>query len=326
LEVLEDRLVPSALVAGYPDGVWRYDTTTGWAHISNLDAYRLVADASGNIFGQFSDGVWRWTAATASWAHLTTLSEDLDSYRVTPGGVLYADFHFHGLWRWSFAGWQKLSDLDPVRMAVSDSDAFFGSFDAGWTTGTWRWTPASGWSILTLNRPDMLWADAAGEVVGVYNQFMLGSQAGTWRWNPTSGWARLTTAAPKAAYLGNDGSIFEDRSANGIWRLAPGANSFTQISTSNTHTYTHMVAQPDGNLFLMLDNGKGASPQFNGWYWNASTGWSLLPSSSAIGDLCPDKVDDLFYARQNLGTWMWSASGGALQISGDQLLAFCASG
>jgi hypothetical protein len=51
----------------YADGTWRYDTTAGWTHISDRQASILDVDDAGNVVGRFTDGVWRWTAATASW-------------------------------------------------------------------------------------------------------------------------------------------------------------------------------------------------------------------------------------------------------------------
>src|SRR5262245_2513030 len=119
LETLEDRLVPSTVAGNFADGVWRFDTSTGWAHISNLQATRLDVDDAGDVYGKFSDGLWRWSAATASWAKLSSLA--VDQFQVTAGGVLYGDFQSSSVWRWApSTGWMKLSSLDVGLMTVSD--------------------------------------------------------------------------------------------------------------------------------------------------------------------------------------------------------------
>src|SRR5205085_498596 len=153
-----------------------------------------------------------------------------------------------GVWRWSFAGWQKLSALDVFGFAVSDGDTFLGRFDTG-NVGTWRWTPTQGWSLLTGNRPDYLLTDAAGDLVGMFKSDIAAGQEGTWRWSPTTGWARLSTTEPRGISVSYNGAIFENRGAGGIWRAAPGAASFQQIDAADT-TNDLLFALPDGSLYL----------------------------------------------------------------------------
>jgi hypothetical protein len=311
LEVLEDRLVPSAVVGWYPDGVWRYDTTAGWAHISTEKSTLMYVDGAGDVFGRFSDGLWRWDAATTNWQKLT--DELPGEFQVTTGGVVYGSFP-NGTWRWSFDGWQQISPFQYISSAVSNSDAFFGSYSDG-TPGTWRWTPTTSWSLLSQAVGQALQADDAGDLVAGFG-YGAGSHTSTWRWSPGSGWLFLPPA-PAQVFpfsVSANGTIFQDRGAGGIWRASPGATSFTQISTSNTHTHSQLYALPDGNLLLGLDNGPGANPQINGWYWNASSGWHLLPINSVFVGFAIDKVGDVFYGPGDLGTWMWSPSGGAQQI------------
>src|SRR5262249_54299981 len=138
-------------------------------------------------------------------------------------------------------------------------------FDTG-VVGTWRWTLATGWSLLSSSRPEVLQTDAAGEFVGVYNTYIAPDQRGSWRWSPTSGWARLSTAFSSMALSAN-GTVFEDRGDNGIWRLAPGSSTFTRIRSTGFASDT-LYALPDGSLYINAYNGTGSKPQFSGYYWN----------------------------------------------------------
>jgi hypothetical protein len=312
LEILEERVVPSTMIASYPGGVWRYDTSAGWSHISNqIPTGPLLADGSGDVYSKFSDGFWRWDATTVSWMKLSTLTADL--YQPTDGGVLYASFGNNGVWRWS-AGWQQLTALTVGSFAVSNSDAFFGGFSTG-VPGTWRWSPTTNWSLLSQAVPDTLRGDDDG-VVAVYSGGP-GSHVSTWRWSLSAGWSFLPPAPAQSfgISVSADGAIFEDRVAAGIWHAAPGAIALTQISTSNTQSFSRLVALPDGNLFLILDNGPGADPAYSGWFWNASTGWSKISGASDITTIGFDKDSDVFFSRLDPGTWMWSPTGGLHQVS-----------
>jgi hypothetical protein len=291
LETLEDRLVPSTMAADYADGVWRYDTTAGWAHISNLQASLLDVDDAGDVYGAFSSGLWRWSAATASWSHPSSLM--VNQFQVTASGILYGDFVGSGLWRWdpSSNGWAHLSDLHPSTfpgIAVSDSDAFFGYFSTG-SVGTWRWTPTAGWSLLTAYQPAQFQTDTAGDFVG---DFTAAGVAGTWRWSPTAGWARLSTTAPISIAVSANGAIFEDRGTNGLWRAAPGATSVTQIDSTSA---AFLTALPDGSLFAK----RYVSGDYSGWYWNSSEpGFGLfrfLPSIDSVAERGIGKDGDLFF-------------------------------
>jgi hypothetical protein len=313
LETLEDRLVPSTMAGTYPDGVWRWDSSAGWSHISNVRAGYLEVDDAGNVyaqthFGNPSDGVWRWSAATASWAKLSNLQTD--QFQVTPGGVLYGDFGAQGVWRWSNSGWMNLSGLNPVFIAVSDSDAFFGRFDQSGAQGVWRWTPTAGWSVLTSSLPLVLQTDSAGDFVGM---FTAAGQEGTWRWSPTAGWARLSTAVPAASIaVSGNGTIFENRGVNGLWYARPGATSFTQFDTDSNYS-SAMTALPDGSLYVQKYDGT----HYNGWYWNANllglgAGlFRLFQADSRSSYPAIGKDGDLFFSDDtsgSIGTGNWSVS------------------
>jgi hypothetical protein len=306
LEALEDRLVPSTMAGNYPDGVWRFDTSAGWNHISNMQATRLDVDDAGDVYGKFSDGLWRWNAATASWAKLSSLT--IQQFQVTASGVLYGDFGTAGVWRWApSSGWMKLSDFDVGGMTVSDSDAFFGQFSQSGAVGLWRWTPAAGWSLLTANRADTLYSDAAGEFVGSFHLLIAAGQEGTWRWNPTKGWARLSSAVATVS-VSNDGTIYESRDLLNVWRAAPGAASFTQIGF-NQGPAVYPYALPDGGLFeYRYDN--NATPQGTGWYWSPSLpglGFvQVINDASRFAALVIGKDGDMFFNDDNTGAGYWS--------------------
>jgi hypothetical protein len=302
------------MAGDYPDGVWRYDTSTGWSHISNEQpAGPMALDGNGDVYGTFSDGLWRWDAGTSGWQKLSGL-KPLE-INVTAGGVLYGVFANDGLWRWSFAGWQQLSAQTPDLMAVSDSDAFFGRFDTG-TAGTWRWTPTQGWSLLSASRPDgKISADAAGDLVAGYSLFIPAGQQGTWRWSPTTGWARLSTATD-AFSLSDNGVIYQNQGAGGIWRWAPGQVAFTQISTANS-TASFFIALPDGGLFEDFAIPKTAHN--SGWYYSAAGNWAqVIPDLDSATFVVGGKDDAIFIANDNMGTWLWSPTLGYQQLGSQQ--------
>jgi hypothetical protein len=323
LERLEDRTVPSTVAGDFStaNGVWRWDSVLGWGHISNMEATQLAVDGAGDVFGKFADGLWRWDATTMGWQKLSGLS--VTEFQVTSGGVLYADFGMMGTWRWSFAGWQQITSQDVSGMAVSDSDAFFGRYDAG-VMGTWRWTPMAGWSLLTGNRPDVLRADGMGDFVGVYNTFIGATMKGSWRWSPTTGWARLSTAAPNTMDVSTNGVVYEDRGSAGIWRYDPsmGSPMFTKISDYWPASFQAFNATPDGSLFF-VDSFTG---KYIGWYYNSATAsWSNpINTSNTIGQVVTGKDGDQFIDYSTLGVYQWSPTI-ALRQLGDKIPSVLAS-
>jgi hypothetical protein len=313
LETLEDRLVPSTIAGSYADGVWRWDSTAGWSHISDQKANIVRVDAAGDVYGTFSDGLWRWDASTGAWGHLEKTSGlgDAEEFKVTASGVVYADFGTSGTWRWSFDGWQEISNLNVTDFDVSRSDVFFGRYDALSATGLWRWTPTVGWSHLTGNTPDSVLADDAGNFAGIFNTGIAATLKGTWRWNSSAGWARLSTSVATAIDLSDNGTLFENRGTGGIWRWNSG--SFTEITTaSGSSAFT--VALSDGSVFMEFYN--TSAGHYVGWYWNASTGWSNpFANTSPFFLESAGKDGDLFYGNATAGgTWRWSPTLGAVQL------------
>jgi hypothetical protein len=319
LEQLEDRLVPSTMAGTFVYGVYRYDTSTGWSHISPRRALALDVDDAGDVYAKFTDGLWRWSAATSSWAQLSGLA--VDTFKVTASGVLYGDFGSQGVWRWdpSNNGWRKLSDLDASSIAVSDSDAFFASFNTPGAQGVWRWTPGAGWSWLTISRPSRLLTDAAGDMILAFQSNLVPSLAGTWRWNPTLGWARLSTSAPYFIAVSANGAIFENRVTDGMWYAAPGAGSFTRIGTAAADDV--MCALPDGSLYI--DRFDTASNRHRGYYWNAALppvlGYIILiDNSNNSSDPVIGKDGDLFFEATD-GIAYWSRLTPCQTLSGNDL-------
>jgi hypothetical protein len=302
LETLEDRLVPSTMAGNYADGIWRWDSSAGWAHISTQQASTLVVDDAGDVFGQFSTGVWRWDAGTKGWQLLSYQSQNSD-LAVTGSGVLYANFASMGVWRWSLAGWQKLSDFnDTGGLTVSNSDALFATFTKG-VAGTWRWTPTQGWSLLSNFAGHNHATDNAGDFFAIFDGFEIDAgHVGTWRWTPSGGWQRLTSIGPENINVSNNGAIYENRAAGGIWYLAPGQTTFTQI-TNLAAGSSLLHPLPNGGLFDVYRVGS----QSSGWYFNASTGnWSLLISDlSNFSDSVVGKDSDVFIALTGAGLWQW---------------------
>jgi hypothetical protein len=313
LERLEDRLVPSTMAGVYADGTWRYDTTADWAHISNMTASLLDVDDAGDVYGRFSDGVWRWTAATASWQKLSNF--DVAQVAVTASGIFYGEFSGQGVWRWSpSTGWMHLTNLDSGLLAVSDSDTLFGRFDTG-TPGTWRWTVASGWSLLTASRPDILQTDAAGDMAAVYASSVAVTQKGTWRWSPTTGWAHLSSAAPFNMLMSTSGAIFESRGSTGLWRADLGASTFTQIDSTDSTSDT-IAALPDGGLFV--NRKLAGDTHYSGWYWNGGIGMvKIIPDTTSIFMEGIGKDGDIFFNSTTAGTGYWSLYAAYHALSGN---------
>jgi hypothetical protein len=298
LETLEDRLVPSTVAADYPDGVWRWDSTAGWAHLTpNQSTGLLGVDDAGNVFGRFVDGLWRWDHNTG-WAKLSSLP--VQDFQVTGGGVLYGDFGTQGVWRWSFDGWQKLSNFDVHLIAVSTSDVFFGSF-GGAAQGTWRWTPLAGWSHLSPVEADQIKTDAAGDLVGVYSTLHIGAaDVGTWRWTASSSWQRLSTAVPDDFDVSENGWVYELR-PQGIYSLSPASGATFNWAVTRS-MFTTITALPDGSLVYSLIGPAG--PDYDCLYYNPTTqDKAFITEGLQFGPAAVGKDGDIFFW---FGTTQWS--------------------
>jgi hypothetical protein len=300
------------MAGSYIDGTWRYDTSAGWAHISNMQASRLDVDDGGDVYAKYvpgnaNDGLWRWSASSMSWQKLSSLS--VTAFQVTAGGVLYGNFGSNGTWRWdSTSGWMMLSGSSPAIFAVSDTDTFFGRYDAAGTVGTWRWTVASGWQLLSGNRPDTLNADGQGDLVGVYNTYIASGQQGTWRWSPTTSWTRLSTVVANNIGVSSNGAIYENRGSGGLWYAAAGATSFTEIDSA-TQTNANLFALPNGSLYI--DRYDTTAGQYTGWYYSPSLqglGFvKIINNTISIYPAVVGKDGDLFYYdNATPGTGYWS--------------------
>ena len=307
LETLEERNVPSTFAGNYIDGVWRWDATDGWGKLSGSQATVLDVSDSGDVYGQFADGLWRWSDATFAWQLLTKLPAE--SFEVTASGVLYGDFQNFGVWRWSGdGGWMFLTPHDPIRVSVSDADVYYGRFDAEAVRGAWRWSPADGWLKLTNTRPDQIFSDDAGNFIGRFDIFIAAAQQGTWRWNSQAGWSRLSTAATSAVDVSDDGTIYENRGANGLWRMAPGGAAFSQV-TADSASGSTPFALPGGDLYYDYNYSPG---NYSGWIYRAATGnWSKIINSTAnIYPAVVGTAGDLFLDAGAQGTGYWSAATG----------------
>lgn len=301
LEVLEERALPSTTAANFADGVWRYDTSIGWTHLTTQLATQLRVDDAGNVAGTFANGLWRWTAS-AGWQQLSTLTAQ--DFQVSQTGVLYGDFGSSGTWRWSAAaGWQFLSPLDANRFAVADTNTT-GSYAgfpyqvtgpdaiyAVYANGTWRWSPDVGWNLLTTNRPDLIDTDNLGSLVA---NFSVGT-TGSWRWNSYNGWKRLSYWSIEALAVSRDGTVYEDRGNAGVHKL-PIDGDFSQISSANATVFT---ALPNGDLFISIGS--------QSWlHSKAANTWALLAISGTPTEAAVGKDGDLFvdagalYLRETL--------------------------
>jgi hypothetical protein len=298
------------MAANYADGVWRYDTTTGWDHISNLQATWLDVDDAGDVYGKFSNGLWRWNAATASWGKLSDLT--VSTFRVTASGILYGDFGSNGLWRWNpSTGWGQLTNMKVGEFTVSDSDVFYGDVSTG-VQGTWRWTPTQGWSLLSHTLAWDVFSDSAGDLVADYTPGSIGTaSAGTWRWTQSGGWARLSNAFPSNLSVSASGAIYETRDT-GLWYLGVGQSAFTQISNVPAPGSVP-IALPDGSVFYYYFQTSTPS----GWYFNAATSsWAKVVDTMDTGFIAVGKDGDVFINDFSHGLLHWAPGSSVTTLSG----------
>lgn len=304
LESLEERTVPSATAANFTDGVWRWDNSVGWSHISNQQATQLTVDDGGNVIGSFADGFWRWNPSSG-WALLSNLTTAQD-FGVAGNGVIYGDFGANGTWRWdpSF-GWGLLSSADPTGITVSRSDSFFGVYDSP-SVGVWNWNPEHSWSLLTQSRPDSFETDDEGEFIGVFSTDVGAALQGTWRWQRNDGFERLSSVVPENLAVSADGTIYEDRGGAGLWQVESGDDEFQRITNQNP---TALVPLPEGDLFAIFGNAA--------WYYSASSEeWTPVGIDvTNIEEIAVGLGDELFIDYGAAGGLRYRSFDGNFQIS-----------
>jgi hypothetical protein len=188
LETLEERCVPTIVVAGYfvgdsrsAAGVYRYTDST--------------RDPS------------RWQLLTTAYASQVSVDSQADVAMEIPG---------QGVWRYSANGdWTHVTGVDANQVGVYDH-GIVGNFPG---QGTFRWDDRTGWTHLTPVDATILKADDYGDVVGSYPGY------GVWRGNinaydgqPTT-WGQINYyEAAQLAISPNGASVVADFPGQGVWR------------------------------------------------------------------------------------------------------------
>ena len=117
---LEDRVVPSTVVGDFSTGVWRYEPSTGWQHLTTAHASLLAAGSNGEVVGEFSTGVWRYKDSTG-WQHLTWYdSSQVGISSSTYYGEVVGEFQGGGVWEYNdYTGWTQLTSADASHLAFA---------------------------------------------------------------------------------------------------------------------------------------------------------------------------------------------------------------
>jgi len=204
LDVLEDRTVPSAVVADfYGSGLSRYDPNSQtWQQINGYDASAMAVDAiTGNVVATFPGfGTALWKPGASGWQVLTGAEATLLSISGS-GQQIAGEFPGAGVWAFhSNTGWLHLTFADASSLATDGAGNVVGEFPGN---GVWFFSgPANTWTKMTA-------ADAS-QVVLADVGFVIGEFPGNGVWADHFGgnWVQLTTVdADSLAGAGGAGGM-----------------------------------------------------------------------------------------------------------------------
>lgn len=229
IEQLEDRVTPTALVAGTANGLFRYNAnpnygTVGWGQLNTVPPTAVAItefDNQGNygvVAASFAGfGTYLWNARTGWQEISTSVATQLD----IEGAFLVANFPGNGVWEYAgFAGWKQLNGNDAVNLAVDVSGDVAASF-AGF--GTYIHRVDGGWTELTTVVATSL--DMEG------NDYIAASFAGfgTFRWQTNTGWITLTESVADSVSVNANGVVTSSFTGFGTWLYW---NGWSQITPS----------------------------------------------------------------------------------------------
>jgi uncharacterized delta-60 repeat protein len=262
-------------------GVWRYEDTTGWQQLLNVDAKLLKVDDGGDVAADFAGhGLWRYEDNTG-WVQLT--GGEASIIGIDDGGGLVAEFPGMGVWRYTDqAGWTQLTGGDANKLAVDAAGDFVANFPGN---GVYRHTDASGWQFLSPASAGWLRIDASGALLADF------ASQGIWRYSNQAGWQQLTGVDSGTVSMADNGDFVADFTGSGVWRWEAGSG-WSHLSTSDASSVTIDEA---GDVVASF----GSLGLFR---YEDSTNWQLL-SGGTPSYLALDVNGTLAADFPGLGVW-----------------------
>jgi hypothetical protein len=205
LDTLEDRTVPSTVVADFPgQGLYTYtylsESVHVWHKINGYDPSAMAVDsATGNVVATFPGfGTALWRASTNSWQMLT--SADASILSISPASQqVIAEFPGYGVWEYApKAGWAQLTPANASSLAIDVVGNVVAEFPG---YGVW-YDDALGHSWAQITPAD------ASQVVFADVGFVMAEFPGYGVWDSHDGgsWVQMTGAdASSLAGSGNGG-------------------------------------------------------------------------------------------------------------------------
>jgi hypothetical protein len=203
LENLEDRTVPSTVVADFPgQGLYAYNTVTQyWHHINGYDASAMAVDSStGNVVATFPGfGTALWKSNINGWQLLTGADASILSI-ASAGKQIVGEFPGYGVWDFrTNTGWVQLTGADASSLATDDVRNVVGAFPGH---GVWFFTALTNtWTQIT--------AAEASQVVFCDVGFVMGEFPGHGVWTSHYGasWHQETTVDATALGGSSNGGM-----------------------------------------------------------------------------------------------------------------------
>ena len=226
-DILEDRTVPSTIVADFPGyGLYRFDTTTqNWQLLNGHDPAAMAVDpCTGDVVASFHGyGTALWTSATGGWTMLTGAEASLLAISGCDQNI-FGEFNGSGVWAFHpNTGWIHLTCANATSMAADSSGNLACEFPGN---GVWYFTAQQGtWTQLTAADASTVVMSSPGCVVGEF------PGNGVWMCYNYS-WCQLTGVDAQALCGdGTDGTFGASFDDYGTYSCDTSGDSWTQLST-----------------------------------------------------------------------------------------------
>jgi hypothetical protein len=162
------------LFASYPSGTFRYDYGSNqWTELTSSQATALTASRDNTFFGSYGNGTFEYNG---SWQQLA--SHVATNLAAVSNNDVYAVFSGDktGTWHADNSGWHQITTAVPTAMAASNDGTLFASY----TSGTWEYHPAYGWTDLYSVPAKDLVAVSYGDYIGTFSDGVWEQQNGGW--------------------------------------------------------------------------------------------------------------------------------------------------
>jgi hypothetical protein len=229
LDTLEDRTVPSTVVADFPGyGLYTYNPTVqSWHLINGHDPSAMAVDPfTGDVAATFPGvGTALWKSSTNHWQLLTQSSASLLSMS-WGGQEIVGEFPGYGLWKFRPSqGWTHLTLADASSLATDVVGNVVGEFPH---YGVWLFAAATNtWSQITPSD--------ASQVIFADDGFVIGEFPGYGVWGDHDGgnWTQLNTAdASMLAGAGNGGMAAATFTGYGTYAYGVSSGAWYLLNTS----------------------------------------------------------------------------------------------